>query len=156
MSKLVNHSQVSKQPGETGTISNSFLVDERMKGKCTRRNVPNGDTLASNGRSNGLLRNKLLNPNGDGGTSIFTPLFSVEGLTLDVRFASLLAQNNPIIRPVANGLSTKSSSLKDLQHGNNALANSTTLEVLHYDRSKEKLRRRSPSLSLWPVIDLIV
>jgi hypothetical protein len=113
MSKLVKHSRVSKQPGETMMINNSSPVDKRIKGECTTWNVSNGGTLASDGQGSGLLRNKLLNPNGSNATSIFSPSLSFRGFTLATWSASLLAQNDRVICPMANGLSAKSLSLKD-------------------------------------------
>jgi hypothetical protein len=126
MSKLVKHSRVSKQPGETMMVNNSSPINERMKGKRTTWNVSNSGTLASNGQGSGLLRNKLLIPNGSGGALVLSPSLNLGGLALIAWSASLLAQNDRVIRPMTSGLSTKSSFLKDLQHENNAPADSTT------------------------------
>jgi hypothetical protein len=85
-----------------------------MKGKRTTWNISNNGTLASNGQGNNLLQNKLLSPNGDDSASVFSPSFNFGGLALVIRFASLLVQNDCVIQPVENGLSIKSSFLKDL------------------------------------------
>jgi len=53
MSKLVKHSRVSKQPGETMMVSNSSPINKRMKGERTTWNVSNSGTLASNGQGSG-------------------------------------------------------------------------------------------------------
>jgi hypothetical protein len=82
MSNLVKHSQVSKQQEETMTVSNSFLVNERMEGKCTTWNVSNGGTLASDSQGSNLLRKKLLNPNGNDSTSILSPSLVLKVLLL--------------------------------------------------------------------------
>ncbi len=112
------HAHVETRKTFTGlkivTVSNSFLVDERMKGERTTWNISNSGTLAFNSQGSGLLRNKLLNPNGDGSASVLSPSLSLGGLALATRFASLLAQNNCVIWFVVNGLTTKNSFLKDL------------------------------------------
>lgn len=114
MSKLVKHSQVSKQLRKTTTVSNSSLIDEWMKGQHTTWNVSNGGTLSCDGQGNSLLRKKLLNPNGSSGALVLSPSLSLGGLTLATWSASLLALNNCVIQPLVNSLSTKSSFLKDL------------------------------------------
>jgi hypothetical protein len=95
------HAHVETRKTFTGlkivTVSNSFLVDERMKGERTTWNISNSGTLAFNSQGSGLLRNKLLNPNGDGSASVLSPSLSLGGLALATRFASLLAQNNCVI-----------------------------------------------------------
>jgi hypothetical protein len=72
-----------------------------------------------------LLQNKLLNRNSGGDTSFLSPSFGLGGVAFATRSTSLLAQNDHVIRPLASGLLAKNSSLKDLQHKNNALADST-------------------------------
>ncbi len=138
MLKLVKHSRVSKQPRETTTVNNSSPVDKQMKGERTTWNVSNSDTLTSNNQGIGLLWNKLLNLNGDDGATFFFPSLSLKGLTLTTQFASLLVQNDHVIRLVASGLSIKNSSLKDLKHGSNALGDSMAFGsfMLHAQHGK--------------------
>jgi len=119
-------SRVLKQPGETMMVSNSSPINKRMKGKRTTWNVSNSGTLASNDQGSGLLRNKLLIPNGGGGALVLSPSLNLGGPVLTAWSASLLAQNDRVIRPMTSSLSAKSSFLKDLQHGSNALADLTT------------------------------
>jgi hypothetical protein len=107
-----------------------------MKGECTTWNMSNSGTFASNGQGNDLLRNKFLNSNGGGDDAlVLSPSLSLEGLVLVVRSTSLLVQNDCVIRPMVNGLSTKSSFLKEFQHESNALQIQRLLEALCYDRS---------------------
>lgn len=138
MSKLVKHSRVSKQPRETMMISNSIQVDKKMKGEPTTWNVSNSDTFASNNQGIGLLRNKFLNLNGDDNATFIFPSLSFKGLVLATQFASFLAQNDHVIRPMASGLSIKNLFMKDLKHGSNALGDSATFGgfVLHPQHGK--------------------
>jgi hypothetical protein len=141
MLKFVKHSRVSKQPGETTTVSNSSPFEEQMKGERTRWNISNGGMFTSNGQGSNLLRNKLQNPNDGDDVSVLSPSFSFGGLALAAQSASLLVQNDHVVRPVANGLSTKSSSLKDFQHGNNALVDSTTFGGFMLRLQHEKVKK---------------
>jgi hypothetical protein len=52
MSKLMKHSRLSKQPGETTMVSNSSPVKERMNGECTTWNISKSDMLASDNQGN--------------------------------------------------------------------------------------------------------
>jgi hypothetical protein len=80
-------------------------------------------------QGNGLLRNKLLNLSRDDGSgaTALSPSLNLGVIALADRSASLPVQNDRAFQSAPSLLATKSSPLKDPQHGSRALANLAAL-----------------------------